>query len=85
MFESQVLKPVEDPNLPEDDWPLLELSNVSIVIHHRGTGTPDELVDVFDISELGPFRVQGKLKLPKKYKKLGRDMKLALRIPSTDL
>jgi hypothetical protein len=56
-----------DPELHEEEWPLLELTNVAV--YHS-----DELVDLFDVAEKGPFRVKGKLhKVARKWKGIGTD------------
>ncbi|KAF8249476.1 hypothetical protein K440DRAFT_621547 [Wilcoxina mikolae CBS 423.85] len=55
-----------DPELPEEQWPLLELTNVTV---YHG----DYLVDLFDVAEKGPFRVRGKLhKVARKWRGIER-------------
>lgn len=67
MFELQGLREL-DPSLPEDEWPLLELHNVTI----QQSANCSDLVDLFDVTEKGPFRVKGKLgKVPAKWKRIG--------------
>ena len=69
MFESQALFPANS-SVDVEKWPLLELSDVSVVAFRRGQ--PDELVDLFQVIENGPFRVKGTLgPIPKKYRKTG--------------
>ena len=69
MFENHVLHPGDQEKDPET-WPLLELENASVVRYRRGQ--PDELVDLFDVGEAGPFRVKGELVVvPRKHKKIG--------------
>lgn len=58
MFENHALHP-GDPAQDLDCWPLLELENATVVRYRRGQ--PDELVDLFDVAENGPFRVKGTL------------------------
>lgn len=58
MFESTALHPA-DPNADTDTWPLLELTDVMVVRYRRGH--PEELVDLADVDEKGPFRVKGRL------------------------
>ncbi|KAF8538202.1 hypothetical protein BDD12DRAFT_885801 [Trichophaea hybrida] len=59
-----------DPELPEEQWPLLELTNVTV---YHG----DSLVDLFDVAEKGPFRVRGKLqKVARKWKGIERSQKV---------
>lgn len=44
-----------DPSLDEDDWPCLELYNVTV-------WWKESLADLLEVSEHGPFRVKGTLK-----------------------
>ncbi|KAI5843667.1 hypothetical protein BZA05DRAFT_410293 [Tricharina praecox] len=70
MFEAQALLP-GPADKDVEEWPLLELSDVSVVRFRRGH--PEELVNLFDVTEFGPFRVKGRLgPTPRKYKKLVR-------------
>jgi hypothetical protein len=65
MYEKAAL-PNYDAKLPEDEWPCMELNDVSVYLGR-------ELVDLFDISENGPFQVRGKLsQLKGKMKGLGK-------------
>jgi hypothetical protein len=65
MYEQAAL-PKYDSDLPENEWPCMELKDVSV---YQGR----ELVDLFDISENGPFQVRGKLsQLKGKMKGLGK-------------
>ncbi|KAI5807022.1 hypothetical protein EDC01DRAFT_637856 [Geopyxis carbonaria] len=65
MYESQALTAAA-ASLDVESWPLLALTDVSVVQHRRGHSA--ELVDLFDVAELGPFRVKGRLdKIPRKY------------------
>ncbi len=71
MFESQALVP-PDPDKDTEDWPLLELSDATVTLPTRRASQRD-LVDLFDVSELGPFRVKGCLgKIPRRYQGIGR-------------
>ncbi|KAI5812087.1 hypothetical protein BZA77DRAFT_347228 [Pyronema omphalodes] len=58
MFESTALHPA-DPDADTDTWPLLELTDVVVVRYRRGH--PEEIVDLADVDEKGPFRVKGRL------------------------
>lgn len=81
MFELHGLHEL-DPSLPEDEWPLLELHNVTI---QQSASCPD-FVDLFDVAEKGPFRVKGRLgKVPAKWKGVGILPPLPLFLPSQPL
>jgi hypothetical protein len=65
IYEKAAL-PECNPDLPEDDWPQMELVDASV---YMGC----ELVDLFDIIENGPFVVKGRLsKLKGQMKGLGK-------------
>jgi hypothetical protein len=69
MYESQALHP-GDTTKNTEEWPMLKLTDVSVVRFRRGR--PEELVDLYDIMESGPFRVRGILEpVPKRHKKIG--------------
>jgi hypothetical protein len=68
MHELTGLRPL-NPAVHEDDWPNLDLTDVTVWIKKGGT---EELADFFDVAEKGPFRVKGKLRpVPKRFKKIG--------------
>ena len=72
MFESRALFPA-DRAVDVEKWPLLELTDVSVIAFRRGQH--DELVDLFQVVEDGPFRVKGTLgPVPKKYRKAGNSI-----------
>ncbi|KAF8538112.1 hypothetical protein BDD12DRAFT_843759 [Trichophaea hybrida] len=67
MFEAQALFP-GNPEKDVEDWPLFELTDASVVLYRRGK--PEELVDLFNVVEDGPFRLRGMLSpVQKKWKK----------------
>jgi len=79
MFEAQaLLRGPADTDVEE--WPLLELVDVSVVRYRRGCR--EELVDLFDVVESTPFRVKGRLNpIPRKHKNIGS---FALVIPGSE-
>ncbi|KAI5797748.1 hypothetical protein EDC01DRAFT_651175, partial [Geopyxis carbonaria] len=60
MYESQVFRTL-DASLPEDAWPLFELTNVTVVRHPQSHTSPNTPIDYLDVGEFGPFRVTGTL------------------------
>jgi hypothetical protein len=81
MFEAQALFS-GNPEKDVEDWPLLELTDASVVLYRRGQ--PEELVDLFNVVEDGPFRLKGMLSpVQKKWKKSG--IQLAQRLPGGSL
>lgn len=58
MFEAKAFFPV-DSELDQEEWPLMELTNVSVFSIKRNG--PPELEDLLDVQDRGPFRIEGNL------------------------
>lgn len=58
MFESYVFFPV-DSEKDQEEWPLMELTDATVITSKRNG--PTELVDLLDVQDRGPFRIEGTL------------------------
>lgn len=58
MFEANAFFPVNS-ELDQEEWPLMELTNVSVFSIKRNG--PPELEDLLDVQDRGPFRIEGNL------------------------
>lgn len=75
MFEAHAFFLVNS-ELDQEEWPLMELTNVSVFSSKRNG--PAELEDLLDVQDRGPFRIEGNLTvIPSELKDIIRTKNLA--------